>query len=119
MAGVQDPMVIDVVGQDASGEYVVIMVEERPWDADPRQPMQLREKVNAYAGFILGGTLAQHYPQTAGHRVRVQLNCPQEPSGDIAIIAEHARAQLEKLGIGFTVRVLPPPDAPRASARSS
>lgn len=107
MAGIQDPNVVDLVGQAADGTYLVIMVEERSWGSDPSQPQQLREKINAYAGYILGGAMANQYPETKGKPVRVQLNCPQEPAGDIAEIASQAAAQLEKLGIGFGVRVLP------------
>lgn len=107
MAGIQDPNVIDLVGQAADGTYLVIMVEERPWGSDPAQPRQLQEKINAYASYVLDGTLAKQYPETAGQRIRFQLNCPQEPTGDVAAVTAHAAAQLEKLGIGFAVRVLP------------
>lgn len=105
MAGIADPDTIDVVAQDADGHSLVVMVEERPWDADPAQPMQLREKINAYTGFILDGGLTRHYPETAGQPVRIRLDCIQQPAGDIAPVVDHARAQLEKLGIDFRVNV--------------
>ncbi|HEY4026123.1 MAG TPA: DUF6572 domain-containing protein [Candidatus Dormibacteraeota bacterium] len=108
MAGLQDPDVVDLVAQDADGRYLVVMVEERPWGADPDQPRQLREKINAYAGFVLDGELARRHPEIGlGADVRIQLNCPQQPEGEIAAIAQHAAAQLGRLGIGFAVRVLP------------
>jgi hypothetical protein len=106
MAGIQDPDVVDLVGQEADGTYLVVMVEERPWGSDPDQPRQLREKINAYASYVLDGTLAKQYPETAGQRIRLQLNCPQEPTGEVAAITVYAAAQLKTLGIGFGVRVL-------------
>ncbi|MGH3937266.1 MAG: DUF6572 domain-containing protein [Pseudonocardiaceae bacterium] len=105
MAGIADTNTIDVVAQDADGEYVIAMVEDRPWDTDPGQPMQLREKINAYAGFILDGSLVSQYPETTRCPVRIQLDCVQQPTDDIATIIDHARGQLEKLNIGFRLNV--------------
>lgn len=120
MAGVQDTNVIDVVGHDpSSGEYLVIMVEERPWGADPDQAEQLRKKINSYAGYIVDGTLAKQFPETSGQRVRIQLNCWEAPSGQFAGITDHAAAQLDKLQIGFSVRVMPPPASPRFANSAS
>jgi hypothetical protein len=73
---------------------------------DPRQSDQLREKINAYAGFILDGSLARHYPETVGRSVRIQLDCMETPTGDFAAITDHAARALEGLDIGFRVNVL-------------
>ena len=105
MAGIADPSTIDVVAQDADGHYLVVMVEDRPWGADAAQPVQLRDKINAYTGFILDGELSRHYPETAGQPVCIQLDCVQHPSGAIATILDHARAQLDELGIGLRINV--------------
>jgi hypothetical protein len=104
--GLAQTNVVDVVGQDASGQYLVIMVESRTWGAEAAQASQLKEKINTYAGFIMNGTLARQYPETAGQPVDIQLNCCEKPSGDFAAIIEHATAQLQRIGIGFRVNVL-------------
>lgn len=106
VAGVKDPNVIDVVGQDAAGTCLLIMVEERQWGSDPEQPRQLREKINAYVGYVLDGTIIKQYPETSGRGISIQLNCPQRPVGEIATITSHAAAQLEKMGIGFVVKIM-------------
>jgi hypothetical protein len=106
VAGIADSNTIDVVAQDASGRYMMVMVETRPWGTDPEQPTQLREKINAYAGFILDGSLHRHYPETAGQPVDIRLDCPDVPTGEIAEIAQFAAAELTKLGIGFRVNLL-------------
>lgn len=105
MPGVAEANVIDVVGQDASGRYLVIMVESRAWGTEAAQASQLKEKINAYAGFIMDGSLARHYPETAGQFVDIQLDCCETPSGEFSTIIEHAAMQLQPLGIGFRVNV--------------
>ena len=105
MPGVAQANVVDVVGQDASGRYLMIMVESRAWGSDTAQASQLKEKINAYAGFIMDGTLAQQYPEAAGQPVDIQLNCCEAPSGEFATILDHAARQLQRLGIGLRVNV--------------
>jgi hypothetical protein len=111
MGGVFQTNVVDIVGQDASGRILVIMVESRAWGADDAQASQLKDKINAYAGFITDGSLARHYPETIGHPVDVQLNCPEAPNGEFAKIVEHARMQLQRLGIGFRVKIMREPSS--------
>ncbi len=105
MAGIVDVDTIDIVAQDASGQFMMVMVETRPWEADRDQSAQLRAKINTYAGYILDGGLAREYPETAGQPVNIQLECSQAPNGEIAVIIEHAAAKLVQLGIGFRINV--------------
>jgi hypothetical protein len=102
MAGVEDTNVVDLVARDAGGEYMVVMVESRQWGSDSNQPDQLKEKINAYAGYILNGDLARQFPEAAGQPARIQLDCP-ELNGEITVITEWAGLQLREHGIGFVV----------------
>ena len=78
--GVQNPRVIDLVTPDAaSGEVVLVMLEERPWQSDPEQLRQLEAKFNAYIEYTLGGHLAVQYPEYAKRPVRFQLECAENP----------------------------------------
>jgi hypothetical protein len=78
--GVHNPRVVDLVTEDpAADEVVLVMLEERPWDSDPEQLRQLEAKFNAYLEYVLGGHLAQQYPQYVGRRVRFQLDCVENP----------------------------------------
>jgi hypothetical protein len=78
--GVHNPRVIDLVTDDAaSGEVVLVMLEERPWQSAPEQLRQLEAKFNAYLEYVLGGHLARQYPQYAARRVRFQLDCAENP----------------------------------------
>jgi hypothetical protein len=78
--GVHNPRVIDLLTEDPAGdEVVLVMLEPRPWDSDPEQLRQLEAKFNAYLEYVLGGHLAQQYPQYVGRRVRFQLDCAENP----------------------------------------
>jgi hypothetical protein len=103
MAGIADTNTIDLVGQDADGAYLLIMIEDRPWVTDPDQAAQLQEKINSYAGYILDGSLARQYPETEARMVCIRLDCLEAPDGHIAHITDHAAAQLDLHGIGFHI----------------
>jgi hypothetical protein len=105
MAGLADTNVVDLVAQDSAGRVLVIMVETRSWREDPNQPSQLREKLNAYADFILNGGLAQRFPETAGQPVDIQLDCTEAPTEQIKAIIDHGADGLRRLGIGFRLKV--------------
>lgn len=78
--GVHNPRVIDLISEDdASGEVVLVMLEERPWESEPDQLRQLEAKFNAYLEYVLGGHLAQQYPEYAARPVRFQLECAENP----------------------------------------
>ena len=78
--GVHNPRVIDLITPDPnSGEVVLVMLEERPWQSDPEQLRQLEAKFNAYLEYALGGHLAQQYPEYAERPVRFQLECTENP----------------------------------------
>jgi hypothetical protein len=90
--GVHNPRVIDLITPDAaSGEVVLVMLEERPWQSDPEQLRQLEAKFNAYLEYALGGHLAKQYPEYASRPVRFQLECAENPrSADSAFFTAMA-----------------------------
>jgi hypothetical protein len=105
MPGLSDSHTVDVVAEDAAGEVMVVMVEDRPWSGGRPQELELREKVNLYTEFITGGDLVRRFPNAAGRPVRIHLDCVEEPTGTIATVIAYAKEQLAKLGIGFTINV--------------
>lgn len=106
MAGIADTNVIDLVAQDADGAYMLVMVEDRPWGADPDQTAQLREKFNTYANYILDGSLAEHFPQTAGEPILIRLDACQPPPEEIAALIEYTTEALDRLGVGLSLNVV-------------
>jgi hypothetical protein len=78
--GVHNPRVVDLVSvDDATGEVVLVMLEERPWGSDPQQLRQLEAKFNAYLEYVLGGHMGKQYPDYADKPVRFQLDCVENP----------------------------------------
>lgn len=81
--GVHNPRVVDLVTEDpATGEIVLVMLEERPWGSDPEQLRQLEAKFNAYLEYVLGGHMAKQYPAYADRPVRFQLDCLENPRSE-------------------------------------
>ena len=54
--GVFNPHVVDLISfDDASGEVVLSMLEERPWSGGDAQLREVEAKFNAYLEYVLGG----------------------------------------------------------------
>ena len=108
--GVQNAKIVDRIEVDAaSADVVLVMIERRPWGADPRQFQQIEEKINRYLGYALDGHLAEHYPQYQGKRVQVCLECAEPPAGEARRFVDAAAHALSGHGVEFVVRVAPPP----------
>lgn len=103
MPGIADNNTIDLVAQEADGTFLLVMVEDRRWASDSGQASQLLEKINLYAAYVLDGSLARDYPETAGGPVRIRLDCAEMPTGDFAHITAHAASQLAARAIEFQV----------------
>ena len=107
--GVHNPRVIDLITPDAaSGEIVLVMLEERPWQSEPEQLRQLEAKFNAYLEYALGGHLVKQYPEYEGRPVRFELECAENPqpadSAFFTAMSNFAAAE----NIRFVVRVTQP-----------
>lgn len=104
--GVHNPHVVDLVtDDDASDEVVLVMLEERPWDSDPEQMRQLEGKFNSYLEYVLGGHLAQQFPQYTGRRVRFQLECAENPRPADSAFFTAMENYAEGEGIRWMVKV--------------
>ena len=78
--GVVNPRVVDLIRPDeATGEVVLVMLEERPWAEGEDQLRELEAKFNAYIEYVLGGHMVRQYPEYAERPVRFQLDCRENP----------------------------------------
>lgn len=78
--GVHNPRVVDLIRLDTErDEVVLLMLEERPWGTVPEQLRQLEAKFNSYLAYVLDGHMVEQYPQYAGKRVCVRLDCAAPP----------------------------------------
>jgi|SRR4051812_10712810 hypothetical protein len=105
MAGLADTDMIDLVAQDATGRVLLVIVEAGSWRSTSSRQRQLREKINAYAEFILGGRLVREHPEAAGRPVIIQLWCENAPYGAMAELIRFATRKLGELGIAFRVEI--------------
>ncbi len=105
--GVHNPRVVDLIRLDAeSDEVVLLMVEERPWGTVPEQFGQLEDKFNSYLSYVLGGHLAEEYPQYAGKRVCFELECVGAPGSRELGLLTAMRNFAEGENLGFRVNAL-------------
>jgi hypothetical protein len=81
--GVDNPRVVDLISDDpATGEVVLVMIEERRWSGSADQLRELEAKFNAYLEYVLGGHMAKQYPDYAELPVRFQLDCVENPRSE-------------------------------------
>ena len=106
--GVQNARMVDLITLDpASGQVVLSMFERRSWGADPRQFVQIEEKINRYMGYVLDGFLVEQYPAYAGKPVLLRLDCAEPPHGDAIRFVKAATHAIESHGLAFAVNVVP------------
>ena len=106
--GVENPSIVDLIEVDpASGQVVLVMIERRMWDSDPRQLRQLEDKINRYLGYVIDGHLTTHYPQYKGQGVQVRLNCAEAPCGEAVAFVTAAERAVRAYGLAFVVSVMP------------
>jgi len=107
--GVENPMVMDLITVDrATDKVVLVMIERRPWGADPKQLKQIEEKINRYMAYVLDGFLAEHHPQYVGKQVTIRLDCLEEPAGEAARFVAAATHAASEHGLEFAVSVTGP-----------
>lgn len=106
-SGVHNPNVVDLVTHDPStDEYVIIMVEDRPWSDSSEYLDQLLAKINAYVHFVEDGGLSRQFPLAEGKPVRIQLDCSAPPTGKPAKLISEAQQLLLQRGITFATNVV-------------
>jgi hypothetical protein len=106
-SGVRNPNVVDLVTHDPkTDEYIVIMIEDRPWSDSPEQLDQLLAKINNYVHFVEDGGLVQNFPQAQGKAVRIQIDCNSPSNGESAKLIAQAQQLLLQHGITFAVNVI-------------
>jgi hypothetical protein len=107
--GVENPQVLDLITTDAAtGDVLLVMVERRPWGAHPQQFRQIEEKINRYMAYALDGFLAEHHPEYVGRRVRLRLDCAEQPTGEAERFVAAAQHATQAHGLDLFVQVVPP-----------
>ncbi|MFZ4597727.1 MAG: DUF6572 domain-containing protein [Terrimicrobiaceae bacterium] len=93
--GVAHPAVLDAFAFDGRRDTLVLaMYETRPWTGAESHLLQLQEKLNAYASFILDGEMRDSFPQFHDKPVEIQLRTAHEPDPLALGLLAQAREQL-------------------------
>ena len=100
---VQKKGVIDIVAQDKSGVWEVVMVEERQWDGSGPQLQELKDKVELYLEYALDGPMDQGFPDSKGKAKRIRLFCATLPTGPTAEFVNRLKRFVATYGVGFEV----------------
>ena len=103
---VEQTDIIDGLGVAADGAVEMLISDHLEWDNE-RHLEQLATKIEAYAGVIISGQLAEIYPAAEGRAVRIKLVWQHVPTAAAARVFETLEAQLRNVGIGFTQTALP------------
>jgi len=100
--------ILDLIAHDpATDEIVLVMSEPRAWSGSNAQLFQFQEKLNTYLSFVLDGEMTEAYPQFAGKKVRLRLECTGQPDPRTQEFIEKARRQLSFQEIKFEVKTVP------------
>lgn len=105
-AGVENAAVIDLFALDRkTGEVLLVMHEDRPWDGSELRVHELQEKFNAYASFLLDGEMIAAHPELAGKKARIELRCATMPDEQaIALLGMiHEQLALQEIGMEVVI----------------
>lgn len=104
MNGLAHPGVLDAFAHDTRTDKLILaMYEDRPWQGEDLQLLQLQEKVNAYLSFILDGEMLEAFPQFCDKAIEIQLRTVHEPEEKASDLIRRMREQLAFQKIEFQV----------------
>ncbi len=72
--------VIDIIAYDPKTDQVVLVMNEpAEWCGSDERLLELQERFNAYASFLLDGEMAEAHPELSGKPARIELRCAHMP----------------------------------------
>jgi hypothetical protein len=69
-----DPEKIDVVMQGRHGEANLYIVQDQPWRGTGEETQSLKQKLDNYVTFAVGGQMHEMYPQLRGERWKIVID---------------------------------------------
>jgi hypothetical protein len=88
-------------GADAGEEYVLVLVEDRPW-TDPGVVDHLADRINRCAAYVLEGRFVAEFPEAAGRPVRVDVRYERPRTPDVEALLLRGAEALAQRGIELT-----------------
>lgn len=100
---VENSSTIDTVGIDRlTGAVHLNIVDPLPWD--DYHLRLLREKLNAYLGFIETGEIYQSYPEATGRELVISILLRFRPNREAVAFFEQAKAVVQSYGAALLLR---------------
>jgi Family of unknown function (DUF6572) len=101
------PEQLDLVTLDsASGEYVLIISAMGNWDDSEEEQALLLQKINNYLNFVIEGGLLEHFPQSRGKPIRIQIDSAAALPPNADRIVTQAQALLLQHGVRLCVNLI-------------
>jgi hypothetical protein len=101
------PGQLDLVTFDsAGGEYVLVISAMDDWDDSEEEQALLLQKINNYLNFGLNGGLAEHFPQSKGKPMRIQIDSASKPPLNADRVITQAQSVLSRQGIRLCVNLI-------------
>lgn len=105
MPGLDDPGVVDLIGEEATGEFSLIIAHGKGWTDEPDELDRLAAKINNYATFALDGGLVSQFPDSAGRRLRILIDCADPPTPKVSALLSQLEARLAPYDLQLVVNV--------------
>jgi hypothetical protein len=100
--------VIDFVLSSPDGnEYVLVLVEDRPW-SEPGVIDHLTDRVNRCVAYVVEGELALNFPETVGRDIRIHVEHGQPLDTDVEAVFLRFDEALAQRNIEFSTQLSEP-----------
>jgi len=96
---------VDMISvDDATGDAILHLVVEGPWNDVPERIEWLRTRLNVYSAFVTTGQLAAA-EKYRGRRAKILVHCEVQPPSQCLLALTSMRQYLIALSIAFGVTV--------------
>jgi hypothetical protein len=101
---------IDLMTLSPSGDVLnLVMTELGPWDGSSDRLLRIQTRLNDYLSFALDGDLGRRFPELAGKKVHVRIDCDCVADAVSSAFLDRLRDVAERHGISLSVEVLGQP----------
>jgi hypothetical protein len=103
----RNPEKLDLVTFDSTGgEYALIISAMGDWDDSEEEQALLLQKINNYLNFVIDGGLSEHFPQSKGKPIRIQIDSAAKLPPNADRIVTQAQALLLQHGVRLCVNLI-------------
>jgi len=106
-ATLKTPEKVDIITFDpGSEEYVLIISAMNDWDDSEEEQALLLKKINNYLTFVIDGGLSDHFPQSRGKPIRIQIDSAMALPPNADRIVTQAQALLLRHDLRLSVNLI-------------